>query len=92
MAHIRSVELETERLRAMAEAKGDNGQGIPTAFFFSGRYEDLHAPIDDPEKVDFEKAQRLSQLAYEVIAELGNRDASIRPPAKAPSNGAGDYE
>jgi len=30
-------------------------------------------------KVDFEKVQRLSQLIYEVTAELGNRDKSIRP-------------
>jgi len=56
-------------------------KGIPTAFLFSGRHEDLHAPTDDAEKVDFEKVQRLSQLIYEVTAELGNRDASIRPAA-----------
>jgi Zn-dependent M28 family amino/carboxypeptidase len=56
-------------------------QGIPTAFLFSGRHEDLHAPGDDAEKIDFEKVQRLSQLIYEVTAELGTRDASIRPAA-----------
>jgi len=58
-------------------------KGIPTAFLFSGRHEDLHGPGDDPEKIDFEKVQRLSQLVYEVTAELGNRAASIRP-ASAP--------
>jgi hypothetical protein len=54
-------------------------KGIPTAFLFSGRHEDLHAPTDDAEKIDFEKVQRLSQLIYEVTAELGNRNKSIRP-------------
>jgi Zn-dependent M28 family amino/carboxypeptidase len=54
-------------------------QGIPTAFFFSGRHDDLHAPTDDPAKIDFEKVQRLSQLVYEVAAELATRDKSIRP-------------
>jgi len=54
-------------------------KGIPTAFLFSGRHEDLHAPTDDAEKIDFEKMQRLSQLIYAVTAELGNRDKSIRP-------------
>jgi Zn-dependent M28 family amino/carboxypeptidase len=58
-----------------------HGLGIPTAFFFSGRPETLHAPTDDPETVDYEKVQRISQLAYEVTAELSNRDRSIRPPA-----------
>jgi len=59
-------------------------KGIPTAFWFSGLHDDLHTPGDDAEKVDFEKVQRLSQLVYEVAAELGNRKSSIRPatPAK----------
>jgi len=58
-----------------------HGLGIPPAFFFSGRPETLHAPTDDPETVDYEKVQRISQLAYEVAAGLSNRDKSIRPPA-----------
>jgi hypothetical protein len=52
--------------------------GIPTAFFFSGRHDDLHAPTDDAEKIDFEKAQRLAQLIYAVAAEVGGRDAPLR--------------
>jgi Zn-dependent M28 family amino/carboxypeptidase len=52
--------------------------GIPTAFFFSGRHDDLHAPSDDAEKIDFEKAQRLAQLIYAVAAEVGGRDAPLR--------------
>ncbi len=59
-------------------------KGIPTAFLFSGRHEDLHAPTDDADKVDFEKVQRLSQLIYGVAAELGNRDASIRKARSTP--------
>jgi hypothetical protein len=54
-------------------------RGIPTAFLYSGRHEDVHGPADDAEKIDFEKVERLSQLVYEVAAELGNRDKSIRP-------------
>jgi hypothetical protein len=54
-------------------------KGIPTAFLFSGRHDDLHAPTDDAEKLDYEKMQRLSQLIYEVTTDLGNRNASIRP-------------
>jgi len=61
---------------------------IPTAFLFSGRHDDLHAPSDDAEKIDFEKMQRLSQLIYEVTVELGNRDTSIRPAAAPKASGA----
>ena len=55
-----------------------HGLGIPTAFFFSGRHAELHAPTDDPETIDYEKVQRISQLAFEVIAELGNREKPTR--------------
>ena len=58
---------------------------VADQYIFSGRPGELHAPTDDPETIDYEKTQRISQLAYEVTAELGNRDRSIRPPSKAPS-------
>lgn len=54
-------------------------KGIPTAFWFSGHHQDLHGPGDDAEKIDFEKVQRISQLVYQVTADLGNRERSIRP-------------
>ena len=44
-------------------------QGHPHRVPVSGRHEDLHAPTDDAEKIDYEKVQRLSQLIYEVTAE-----------------------
>jgi Zn-dependent M28 family amino/carboxypeptidase len=53
--------------------------GIPVAFFFSGRHQDLHMPTDDAEKIDYEKMQKLTQLAYEVTVELGNRKLPLRP-------------
>jgi len=56
-------------------------KGIPTAFWFSGDHDDLHTPGDDAEKIDFEKVQRISQLVYQVTADLGNREKSIRPPS-----------
>jgi di/tripeptidase len=56
-------------------------KGIPTAFWFSGRHDDMHGPGDDAEKIDFEKVQRISQLVYAVTADLGNREKSIRRPS-----------
>jgi hypothetical protein len=31
-------------------------------------------PTDDPEKLDFEKAEKISRLAYELTMELANRE------------------
>ncbi|OVE80477.1 hypothetical protein BVY01_00250 [bacterium I07] len=54
-------------------------KGIPTAMFFSGAHEDYHQPTDDPEKIDYEKMQEISQLVYEIVVELANRKKSIKP-------------
>ena len=49
-------------------------RGIPSFFFFSGDHEDLHQPGDDPEKIEYDKAVRISRLAYLITMELANMD------------------
>jgi hypothetical protein len=49
-------------------------RGIPSFFFFSGDHRDLHQPGDDPEKIEYEKAVKLSRLAYLITMELANMD------------------
>jgi Zn-dependent M28 family amino/carboxypeptidase len=49
-------------------------RGIPSFFFFSGDHEDLHQPGDDPEKIEYEKAVKISRLAYLITMELANMD------------------
>lgn len=48
--------------------------GIPAVFFFSGAHKDYHRVTDDPEKIDYEKVQRISQLVYELTMEIGNKE------------------
>jgi hypothetical protein len=48
--------------------------GIPSFFFFSGMHRDLHTPGDDPEKIEYDKAVKLSQLAYLITMKLANMD------------------
>ena len=50
-------------------------QGIPAFFFFSGIHEDLHQPGDDPEKIDYAKAESICRLAYLITTKLANMDA-----------------
>jgi len=49
-------------------------KGIPSFFFFSGSHKDLHQPGDDPEKIEYDKAVKLSRLAYLITMELANMD------------------
>jgi len=51
-----------------------NAVGIPAFFFFSGTHEDLHQPGDDPEKIEYDKAVKLSMLACRITLELANMD------------------
>jgi hypothetical protein len=48
--------------------------GIPGVCFYSGHHDDVNMPTDDPEKLDFEKAEKISRLAYELTMELANRE------------------
>jgi hypothetical protein len=47
--------------------------GIPALSFYSGHHEDVNQPTDDAEKIDYEKAEKIARLAYEITMELGNR-------------------
>jgi hypothetical protein len=48
--------------------------GIPAFFFFSGVHPDLHNPGDDPEKIDYPKAEAISRLGYLLAEKLGNME------------------
>lgn len=47
-------------------------QGIPGLMFYSGRHKDLHRPTDDAEKIDFEKMEKISRLAFFLARDLAN--------------------
>lgn len=49
-------------------------QEIPAFFFFSGVHEDLHKPGDDPEKIDYAKAESICKLGYTITEKLANMD------------------
>jgi hypothetical protein len=47
---------------------------IPAFFFFSGDHKDLHSPGDDADKIEYDKAVKISQLAYLITMKLANMD------------------
>lgn len=47
---------------------------IPAVLVYSGHHDDVNLPTDDPEKLDYEKAQKISRLVYELTLELGNAE------------------
>jgi Zn-dependent M28 family amino/carboxypeptidase len=47
--------------------------GIPGVSFYSGHHGDANRPTDTADKIDYEKAEQISRLVYEITMELGNR-------------------
>jgi hypothetical protein len=51
---------------------------VPFLFFSTGEHPDYHTPRDLPEKVDYDKAARVSGLAWHLVQDVAN---TAEPPA-----------
>jgi len=52
-------------------------KGIPAIFFFSGVHEDYHQPTDTPDKINYEKSERIARHISQLTWELANREERI---------------
>lgn len=48
-------------------------KGIPIVFFFDGEHEDYHRPGDEPQKIDYEKMQKIVRTVYVLTWEIANK-------------------
>ena len=53
-------------------------KGVPALFFFNGTHEDYHGRDDEVDRIDAEKAVRISQLIFYLGYELANRPGRPR--------------
>lgn len=51
-------------------------RGVPILFFFNGTHEDYHGVNDELERMDAEKAARITQLLFYLGLEIANADAA----------------
>ena len=54
-----------------------NAAEVPSLNFFTGSHEDYHRPTDDPNLINYEGLERVTELGRAVAAELVSR---IAPP------------
>jgi len=52
--------------------------GIPAVWFFCGTTEDYHQETDTVDRVDFQKMERVTRLAYLVGYEVGNKPELLK--------------
>jgi Zn-dependent M28 family amino/carboxypeptidase len=53
-------------------------KGVPILFFFNGTHDDYHGLDDEPERIDAEKAARITKLLFYLGVEIGNADERPR--------------
>lgn len=56
--------------------------GIPIVFYFSGVHEDYHRPTDTIEKIDFEKAAKVTRLVFATGWRVANLDHRLKRDAQ----------
>lgn len=52
-------------------------KGIPIIFYFDGVHEDYHRPGDEPQKIDYDKMQRVARTIFVTVWETA--DLKTRP-------------
>lgn len=57
-------------------------KGIPIIFYFDGVHEDYHRAGDSPDKIDYDKMEKITRTVYMTLWELSNR--ATRPKVDKP--------
>lgn len=61
-------------------------RGVPAVWFHTGLHPDYHTAYDRPEKIDYEKVERIARLVYQASWDLANADA--RPALRGETSAA----
>jgi hypothetical protein len=49
-------------------------KGVPIIFYFDGVHEDYHQPSDTPDKIDYQKMEKVTRTIFVLASELANAD------------------
>jgi Zn-dependent M28 family amino/carboxypeptidase len=60
-------------------------KGIPIIFFFDGVHQDYHRPGDSPDKIDYQKMEKVTRTVYMTLWEVANRATRPRVDKPLPS-------
>lgn len=81
---------DTERLFYRSDHFNYAKQGIPIIFYFDGIHADYHRPSDSPDKIDYEKMERVARTVYMTGAALANAPTRPVVDKKLPAELAGE--
>lgn len=64
-------------------------KGIPIIFFFDGVHQDYHRPGDSPDKIDYQKMEKVTRTVYMTLWEVANRPSRPKVDKPLPSQLSG---
>jgi hypothetical protein len=64
-------------------------KGIPIIFFFDGVHEDYHRAGDSPDKIDYQKMEKVTRTVYMTLWEIANRPARLKVDKPLPAQISG---
>jgi hypothetical protein len=60
-------------------------KGVPIIFYFDGVHEDYHRPGDEPDKIDYQKMEKVARTVFATASELANQTARPRVDKQLPA-------
>ena len=60
-------------------------KGIPIIFYFDGVHEDYHRPGDEPQKIDYDKMEKITRTVYMMLWEVANRPTRPKVDKQLPA-------
>lgn len=63
-------------------------EDIPVLMFFTGAHNDYHTPFDDADRIHYTGLKNISELVYDLVCELGNRESRLIFTEAGPKAGA----
>jgi peptidase M28-like protein len=67
-------------------------KGIPIIFFFDGVHEDYHRAGDSPDKIDYQKMEKITRTIYMTLWEIANRATRIKVDKPLPAQISGNTD
>ncbi len=64
---------DTERLFYRSDHYNYAKVGIPIIFYFDGIHEDYHRPSDTPDKIDYQKMEKVTRTIFILASEIANQ-------------------
>jgi Zn-dependent M28 family amino/carboxypeptidase len=65
-------------------------KGIPIIFFFDGVHEDYHRAGDSPDKIDYQKMEKVTRTIYMTLWEIATRPARLKVDKPLPTQISGN--